>query len=111
MAQKPQGRNQQDRPPLEGSISAAATYKLGDAIEVTFSIRNSGTTAYQVLIWETPLEDEVTDFLTVERDGRILHDMMDGTRSVATDRTGLRGPCSERDENTYRRHFTFIPDQ
>jgi len=72
MAQQPPRRDRQDRPPIEGSLSAAATYRLGDAIELTFSIRNSGTTPYQVLVWGTPLEDEVTNFLTLERDGRIV---------------------------------------
>jgi len=72
MRQDTRRRDRQDRPPIEGSLSAAATYRLGDAIELTFSIRNSGTTPYQVLAWETPLEDEVTDFLTIERDGRVL---------------------------------------
>lgn len=72
MAQQSPRRDRQDRQPIEGSLSAAATYRLGDAIELTFSIRNTGTTPYQVLAWGTPLEDEVTNFLTLERDGRIL---------------------------------------
>ena len=67
-----QRRDRQDRPPIEASLSAAQTYRLGDAIEVVFSIRNTGATPYQVLTWETPLEGEVTDFLAVERDGRLL---------------------------------------
>lgn len=72
MAQNPPRRDRKDRPSIEGSLSAAATYRLGDAIEVTFSIQNSGTTAYQVLTWGTPLEDEVTNFLILERDGQVI---------------------------------------
>jgi len=74
MAQTPRQprRDRDDRSPLETSLSAAPTYRLGEPIEVTFSIRNSGATAYQILRWETPLEDEVTDFLIVEHDGRRL---------------------------------------
>ena len=70
MAQRRRGG--QDRPPIEATLTAAPTYRLGQAIELTFAIRNSSNTPYQVLAWETPLEDQVTNFLTVERDGRVL---------------------------------------
>lgn len=59
-------------PPIAVSLAAAPTYRLGDPIDVEFSLRNTGDTAYQVLGWDLPLEGEVTEFLTVERDGEVL---------------------------------------
>lgn len=56
-------------PPIALSLEAATTYRLGDPIDVTFSIRNSGSTPYQVLAWDLPLDGEVTDFLALERNG------------------------------------------
>jgi len=56
-------------------LSAQETYLLGEPIEVTFSLTNASGTPLQVLRWGTPFEDEVTDFLTVTRDGeRIPYD-------------------------------------
>ena len=72
-----QGRQEgrRGRRAIEASLSAADTYRLGDPIDVTYSLTNTGTRPYQVLVWETPLEAEVTDFLTLERDGeRIRYD-------------------------------------
>lgn len=40
-------RDREDCPPLGTSLSAAQTYQLGEPIEVTFSIRNSGSRPYQ----------------------------------------------------------------
>jgi hypothetical protein len=72
MAKRPSSQEPPDHPPIDASLSASATYQLGDPIDVTFSIRNSGTRSYQVLAWETPLEDEVTNFLTIECNGQTL---------------------------------------
>jgi hypothetical protein len=77
--------DKRDGPPIQASLSAASTYTLGDPIEVGFSIRNTGNSRWQVLTWETPLEDEVTDFLTVEREGRPLR--YDGRRVKRGDPT------------------------
>lgn len=71
----PGARGQDDRErrqPFACSLSAAASYQLGEPILVTFTINNTSNESYQVLTWGTPLEDEVTDFLTVERDGETL---------------------------------------
>jgi Lysine-specific metallo-endopeptidase len=59
-----------DRQPFVCTLSAAETYRLGEPILVAFQITNTGTATYQVLDWGTPLENEVTDFLAVQRDGR-----------------------------------------
>ena len=61
-----------DRQPIEASLQAAASYRLGEPIDVTFTVRNTSSQTYQVLTWGTPLEHDVTDFLTVERDGEAL---------------------------------------
>jgi hypothetical protein len=58
--------------PIDALLTAAPTQRLGDPIEVTLTLRNASPTAYQVLVWETPLENDVSDFLVVELDGRAL---------------------------------------
>jgi hypothetical protein len=68
MAQRPT-RDRRGRAPVQASLSAQETYRLGDPIEVTFSLTNTSNTPQQVLRWGTPLEDEVNDFLIVTRDG------------------------------------------
>lgn len=72
---RPTARGRDDRrrrQPFACSLSAAASYQLGEPILVTFTINNNSNEPYQLLRWGTPLEDEVTDFLTVERGGETL---------------------------------------
>jgi hypothetical protein len=59
--------------PLKASISASASYRLGDPILITFEIENIGNETYQLLKWGTPLEKEVRDdFLILQRDGETI---------------------------------------
>ena len=46
-----------DRQPIEASLQAAASYRLGEPIDVTFTVRNTSSQTYQVLTWGTPLEE------------------------------------------------------
>lgn len=56
-------------PPFSCTLTAPATYTLGDAVLVTCRITNETARSYRVLTWGTPLEGEVTHYLEVRRDG------------------------------------------
>ena len=61
------------RQPFVTSLSANASYALGDPILVTFEIENAANETYQLLKWGTPLERPLTgDCLTVRRDGQVV---------------------------------------
>jgi hypothetical protein len=72
MAKQQSQRGGGQENPIQASLTTAQTHRLGDPIEVTLTVRNTSGTAYQLLIWETPFENEVSDFLVVERDERPL---------------------------------------
>jgi hypothetical protein len=58
--------------PFACTLSAASNYRLGEPILVTFEISNTGRETYQILIWDTPFDNEPLDFLTVRRDSEEL---------------------------------------
>ena len=53
-------------------ITTAPKYRIGEPILLTFKITNTSKDSYQLLTWQTPLEREVFNFFTVERDGEII---------------------------------------
>lgn len=54
------------------SLTSPASFTLGEPIVVTFSITNNSPGPVRVLVWGSPLEDEVSNYLEVRRDGEKL---------------------------------------
>lgn len=53
---------------FECRLTAADRYRLGEAIMLKFEIRNVGSDACRILTWNTPLDVDPLDFLTVTQD-------------------------------------------
>jgi hypothetical protein len=65
--------SEMDHQPFVTALTAEPSYRLGDAILITFEIENTGSETYQLLTWGTPLEGQFTvDCLTVRRDGELV---------------------------------------
>lgn len=58
---------------LETFLTGSPIYKLGEPILITFEIKNTSNKTYQILKWDTPLEQKIyDDFLTLQYDGQTL---------------------------------------
>ncbi|KAK2559347.1 Extracellular protease [Acropora cervicornis] len=57
---------------LAASIECPPTYTFKATIECRFHLKNSGKQDYSVLKWSTPLENPISDCLTVTRNGKKL---------------------------------------
>ncbi|XP_067037796.1 extracellular protease-like [Acropora muricata] len=57
---------------LAASIECPPTYTFKATIECRFHLKNNGKQDYSVLKWSTPLENPITDCLTVTRNGKKL---------------------------------------
>ena len=57
---------------MAASVECTPTYTVKGAIECRFHLKNNGKQAYSVLKWSTPLEEVISDCLTVTRDGKKL---------------------------------------
>lgn len=57
---------------LAASIECTPTYTVKGTIECRFHLKNNGKQAYSVLKWSTPLEEVISDCLTVTRNGKKL---------------------------------------
>ncbi len=60
------------REDLRQSIWAAPTYRRGEPITIRFELENTGENDRAVLIWDTPLEREVFDFVEVRFGDRVI---------------------------------------
>lgn len=57
---------------LAASIECPQTYTFKATIECRFHLKNNGKQDYSVLKWSTPLENPISDCLTVTRNGKKL---------------------------------------
>lgn len=57
---------------LAASIECPPTYTFKATIECRFHLKNNGKQDYSVLKWSTPLENPISDCLTVTRNGKKL---------------------------------------
>ena len=57
---------------LAASIECTPTYTVKGTIECRFHLKNNGKQAYSVLKWSTPLEEVISDCLTVTCNGKKL---------------------------------------
>ena len=57
---------------MAASVECTPTYTVKGAIECRFQLKNNGKQTYSVLKWSTPLEEVISDCLTVTRDGKKL---------------------------------------
>ena len=57
---------------MAASIECTATYTFKGTIECRFHLKNSGKQDYSVLKWSTPLEEVISDCLTVTHNGKKL---------------------------------------
>lgn len=58
--------------PFECTLRAQARYQMGEPITLTFEIRNTSKDSYRFLAWDTPLQREPLNFLSVTREGSAL---------------------------------------
>ncbi|MFE1792117.1 hemopexin repeat-containing protein [Streptomyces sp. NPDC059525] len=54
------------------TIHGEQTYRLGEPVPLAFEIENVGDTDYNLLVWNTPLEGEVFNFLEVRCGDRLI---------------------------------------
>ena len=57
---------------MAASVECPPTYAFKATIECRFHLKNNGKQDYSVLKWSTPLENPISDCLTVTRDGKKL---------------------------------------
>ena len=57
---------------MAASIECTPTYTVKATIECKFHLKNNGNQDYSVLKWSTPLEEVISDCLTVTRNGKKL---------------------------------------
>ncbi|MFG2138242.1 hemopexin repeat-containing protein [Streptomyces sp. NPDC048650] len=54
------------------AMSGEPTYRRGEPVSLTFEIENMSDTDYRILVWNTPLEGEVFNFLEVRCGDHVL---------------------------------------